>query len=111
MLTDHAPYPNPAALQLRPRSQPGHPVRLVEPAAEPRQSRVESVPEPVPEAEPHSEPEPDIHLAKPAPEADIDLAEPAAESPQRRVESVPETCSRIRTQTGARSRTRGCDAG
>ena len=93
MLTDHTP--NPAALQLRPRSQPAHSVRRIEPAAEPRQHRIEPESQPVPEPEPEpdfhpAEPEPKIYVAQPDPEADIDPAQPAAEPPQRRVEPVPE---------------------
>ena len=94
MLTDHAPTPDPAALQLKPRPQPGHSVRLVEPAAEPRQRLTEPEPEPqpqpvpepepVPEPQPVLEPEPDIHLAEPEPQPE---PEPA---PEPEPEPVPE---------------------
>lgn len=59
MLTDHAPSPNPAALQRTPRRQPGPRVHLVEPAAEDPPYRVEPTAEPKPAAEPEPEPEPE----------------------------------------------------
>ena len=107
MLTDHAPSPNPAALQSRPRPQRGHPVHLVKPAPEPPQRPVEPEPEPEPQLEPEPrfepqpkpgpppepEPEPEPPLEpepkpepppEPEPKPDIHLLEP-----QPRPESEP----------------------